>query len=52
MILGISIACLLIMAGLYAYYEPDTREGIYAKWIGFTLIIVPLAYLVTLAIAP
>ena len=54
MILGISIVCLLIMAGLYAYYEPpaDDKIAIAAKWLGFTLIIVPLAYLVTLAIAP
>jgi len=51
---AISIVCLLIMAGLYAYYEPPTDDkiAIGAKWLGFALIIVPLAYLVTLAIAP
>lgn len=51
---GISIVCLTLMAGMYAYYEPPAGDkiAIGAKWLGFALVIVPLAYLVTLAIAP
>jgi hypothetical protein len=54
MMLAISIVCLAFMAGNYAYYEPPKgdKTAIAAKWLGFALIIVPLAYLVTLAIAP